>query len=98
MDSWTLYWITRLDGVVGAIETLLILSIVFMVILSFVLGIAIMIKFNEGGEEFTNVIKAGTGYMRFWIVAGSLLVLHVLIPTTKDMIMIKVIPQIVNSE
>lgn len=85
ITSWELYWITRLDGILNASIGVAVLGFVVALFSSLVL-------FIEEKEKARPWIKRGfiTGFL-FGAIA-------VLIPSSKEMAAILVLPKIANSQ
>lgn len=87
----TLYWFTRLDGINCLCTTVAIFSI-----LAFVIG-AIMwianLDYNDDYSEAGKKIAKATG-----IISALALTIGLFVPTSKEMAMIYVVPQITESQ
>jgi len=85
ITEWTIYWITRLDNIRTA--------------LGIVLGISVIPMFVMLGVFWTDDEMEKLHRIRKWILSWIIILLIVVfIPSTKDMIAIKVIPPVVNNE
>lgn len=92
ITEWSVYWILKLDSISG-------LFIGFTCCFAGFAFFSMMGWFINAGEDC--ISKALSCKKRFYIsalIAGLLAVPTCLIPTTKQMAMIKVIPAIANSE
>lgn len=95
MTGADLYWITRLDGVRDYLHGLVGFSVFFLTIAA--LSICISCSCTEKWTRRRVVTVAA-------LVAGGLLAVsllqaaYVLVPSTKEMVAIMVVPRIVNSE
>ena len=92
MDSWTLYLITRADSV-G--------TLFFVLSLTCLAGSIIgVVAYVVGMDEDLDEAKiAGKRILKFFVPpAIALMLLATLIPTTKEMIIILGVPELINSE
>lgn len=106
MTESMIYWITRLDGIHGfcfGIQTIAVISTVIGAIAAFV---ASCIKVSSEVEESNDDARFASGICKIaskvWITAFCIAIMcslaRTFMPTTKEMIAIKVIPQIANVE
>ena len=104
MTESMIYWITRLDGIHGfcfGIQTIAVISTVIGAIVALV---AVCIKVSSEVEEFDDGARVASGICKIackvWIPAFCIAIMcslaRTFMPTTKEMIAIKVIPQIAN--
>lgn len=104
MTESMIYWITRLDGIHGfcfGIQTIAVISTVIGAIVALV---ALCIKVSSEVEEFDDGARVASGICKIackvWIPAFCIAIMcslaRTFTPTTKEMIAIKVIPQIAN--
>ena len=104
MTESMIYWITRLDGIHGfcfGIQTIAVISTVIGAIVALV---AVCIKVSSEVEEFDDGARVASGICKIackvWIPAFCIAIMcslaRTFTPTTKEMIAIKVIPQIAN--
>lgn len=91
ITSWQMYWLTRLDSLIGASLPFMILGVLFSV--AWVVVKAINIQEQDGAvDKFLSFSK--------WFVFPILLIGLIgqtLIPSTKDMAAILVAPKILNN-
>ena len=103
MTETMIYWITRLDGICKFCDVVQTIALVFTVIGMIILLAASILKHTAEAEEDVK-IASGICKMscKFWIPAScvALICSFVLIftPTTREMVAIKVIPQIANAK
>ena len=102
MTETMIYWITRLDGICNFCDVIQTIAIVFTVIGMIILLAASILKHISESEED---VKIANGLCKmsckFWIPAlcVALICSFVLIftPTSREMVAIKVIPQIAST-
>lgn len=94
-----MYWITRLDGINGAITAILAVSIIITFIAAIVFFSAcIETAYEEEIEEmWHSKFAKNTRRWLFTLLATSVLAL-VFVPTTKEMAMIYAVPAITRSD
>ncbi len=94
MDATTIYWITRLDGINGALGVL-------GAVLAITGGIGVVLRLASwmDSDEF-GVAPRGFTALVVAVACGALVVntARILTPTTKEMAAILVLPAIANSE
>ena len=106
MTESMIYWITRLDGIHGfcyGIQTIAVISTIIGAIAALV---AVCIKVSSEVEESNDDARFASGICKIackvWIPAFCIAIMcslaRTFTPTTKEMIAIKVIPQIANVE
>ena len=106
MTESMIYWITRLDGIHGfcfGIQTIAMISTLIGAIVALV---AVCIKVSSEVEEFDDGARVASGICKIackvWIPEFCIAIMcslaRTFMPTTKEMIAIKVIPQIANVE
>lgn len=106
MTESMIYWITRLDGIHGfcfGIQTIAVISTVIGAIVAFVSG---GLKAASEADGYEDGAKIAASICRVsckvWIPAFCIAMVcslaRTFTPTTKEMIAIKVIPQIANVE
>lgn len=104
MTESMIYWITRLDGIHGfcfGIQTIAVISTVIGAIVALV---AVCIKVSSEAEESDDDARFAGSICKIackvWIPAFCIAIMcsftRIFMPTTKEMIAIKVIPQIAN--
>ena len=101
MDGWTIYWITRCDGIreilagVGAVGLVLVGG---MVIATFVRGLSD----DDASTEARNFRAAYPRLMKILCVAvmvcGVAVIAKALVPTTKEMCAIIVLPALAQNK
>ena len=102
MTETMIYWITRLDGICNFFDVIQTIALVFTVIGMIILLAASILKHIAESEEDVK-IASGICKMscKFWIPAlcVALICSFVLIftPTSREMVVIKVIPQIASA-
>ena len=105
MTESMIYWITRLDGIhefCHVIQTIAVISTVIGAIVAFV---AVCIKVSSEVEESDDDARIASGICKIackvWIPAFCIAIMcslaRTFTPTTKEMIAIKVIPQIADA-
>lgn len=102
MTETMIYWITRLDGICNFCDVIQTIALVFTVIGMIILLAASILKHISESEED---VKIANGLCKmsckFWIPAlcVALICSFVLIftPTSREMVAIKVIPQIAST-
>ena len=95
ITGWDIYWITRLDGIVGASKGVVVICFVICFTSAF-LYIASRGSYDNFAEFLTeHGIKLIT---RSFIIGLLALAVFIFTPTSKQMAMIKVIPAIANNE
>ena len=104
MTESMIYWITRLDGIHGfcyGIQTIAVISTIIGATVAFV---ALCIKVSSYEESDDDDARFASGICKIackvWIPAFCIAIMcslaRTFMPTTKEMIAIKVIPQIAN--
>lgn len=104
MTESMIYWITRLDGIHGFCYGIQTLAGVFAIVGITAAIIAVCIKINAEAEESDDDARLASGICKIackvWIPAFCIAIMcslaRTFMPTTKEMIAIKVIPQIAN--
>ena len=104
MTESMIYWITRLDGIHGFCYGIQTLAGVFAIVGITAAIIAVCIKINAEAEESDDDARFASRICKIackvWIPAFFIATLcslaRTFTPTTKEMIAIKVIPQIAN--
>ena len=98
ISPWTIYWITRLDGIIACFIPLAVLSFLFI-------GVLMFLWFMESDRKAhitmvsDDVYKLLPKYIRWLLVGGVFGVLGLIFtPTTKQMAVIYLIPAIANNE
>ena len=90
-----IYWITRLDNIRVA-NTVALILLGFAVTLLILFGILCLVEKNIKAKVIgRRLITGGIVSMLFFIILSVSLVL---VPTTKEMCAIKIIPMVVNDE
>ena len=106
MTETMIYWITRLDGIRGfccGIQTIAVLFAVLGIIVAIV-ALCISVTAEEEGSDDDARIACGICKIacKVWIPAFCIAMVcsfaRMFTPTTKEMIAIKVIPQIASTE
>ena len=92
MNEWAIYWITRLDRI-----NLFFEAFAFMFFL-FTLGFIISSIFAWVEEDENQFKKSILSTFILGLIFVFCLVSHIFIPTTRDMLLIKGVPAIVNSK
>ena len=94
-----MYWITRLDGINGAITSILAVSVLITIVASVVL-FAVCIETADIEEIKEMWCSKFVKSMRRWLFAtlATSLLLLVFVPTTKEMAMIYAVPAITRSD
>lgn len=103
MSETMIYWITRLDKICTFCDVIQTIALVFMVIGMVILLAASILKHISESEED---IKIASGVCKmsckFWIPALCIALISsfmlIFTPTTREMVAIKVIPQIANAK
>ena len=100
ITSSTLYWVTRLDGIKGALVTLLLLCVVVIIAAGCIAGYYTEIESGDYGmnKEDSRVPQALKWAQRGLGAFTLSIVLYVLTPTTTEMVAIVVLPQIAQSK
>lgn len=100
MTELMIYWITRLDGIHGFCYGIQALAMLFAVLGIVVALVAVCIKIIAEAEESDDDARAASGICKIackvWIPTFCIAIVcslaRIFIPTTKEMIAIKVIP------
>ena len=99
MSAWDMYWLLRLDGIKEAIKFLCGSLVATGIVSVLFLGIAYFVGLLEDDEDFQKAVKRFVRQLItifvLWIVVG---LAYILIPSTKQMAAIIVVPKIVNNE
>lgn len=102
MTESMIYWITRLDGIHGfcfGIQTIAVISTVIGAIVAFV-ALCIKVSLEESNDDARFASGICKIACKVWIPAFCIAIMcslaRTFMPTTKEMIAIKVIPQIAN--
>ena len=106
MTESMIYWITRLDGIHGfcfGIQTIAVISTVLSAMMAFIAAIVkVICEEDESNEEARAASKIFKISFKVLIPAFCIAMMcslaRTFMPTTKEMIAIKVIPQIANVE
>lgn len=104
MTESMIYWITRLDGIHGLCYGIQTLAGVFVIVGISAAIIAVCIKINAEAEGSDDDARVASGICKIackvWIPTFCIAIMCSLVrtftPTTKEMIAIKVIPQIAS--
>ena len=105
MTESMIYWITRLDGIHGFCSGIQTISVISAIIGATVALIAVCIKVSSEAEESDDDARFASGICKIackvWIPAFCIAIMcslaRTFTPTTKEMIAIKVIPQIADA-
>ena len=92
MNEWTIYWITRLDEIKDTFTDSTFMLFLLLVFFSIILVMA----YNYDDKEMTKIILRlliCDLFCMFLLTIGNMV-----IPTTKEMLLIKGVPAIVNSK
>jgi hypothetical protein len=87
-----LYWITRLDGIKGAIVGIGAVLIIVFVVSTWIFS---MLRFVDKKQWAT---KRMIGSLTGIVLSSLFMVSNIFIPTTKEMCAIKAIPMVVNDK
>ena len=110
MNETTMYWITRLDGIRSLLSGLDVLCSVVLVASGLFWIVAASIRkvnepYNRDGHidsdwANANAIVKSSKPLAIWglVLSIAFSVAHVLIPTTREMVAIKVVPAIASPE
>ena len=104
MTESMIYWITRLDGIHGFCFGIQTIAVISTIIGATVALVAVCIKVSSEVEESDDDARVASGTCKIackvWIPAFCIAIMcslaRTFMPTTKEMIAIKVIPQIAN--
>lgn len=98
MSSWELYWILRLDAISEFLGVLAVTTAIEGVILLLLLALATTLALI-GEEDAESIMWFLRRLMpKIAITLAVLWSVYLLLPTTKEMVLIKVVPPLVNSE
>ncbi len=92
MNEWTIYWITRLDKI-HFINDFICLTFIIVVV---IFGIATFFLWLDGENEKAFCCLKIT--LILFIIAFISCLIVIFIPTTKQMLLIKDVPAIINSK
>ena len=93
ISPYLVYWITRLDSIIGAMEVFLFLTIVISTIGTIVLFISL------ADDEDTNAWPIALKAAKIIVpIVAVFFILKTFIPTTKEAAAIYIIPKISNNE
>jgi len=96
MTPWTIYWLTRLDTLHGSAVAFFVFSCISALVTAFIW--AMVLGECPNAEEET-VNRTGRKVLRWVILVGAVAgLLAALIPTTKEMAAIIVVPKVLNNE
>ena len=106
MTESMIYWITRLDGIHGFCYGIQTIAVISTIIGAIVALVAVCIKVSSEVEESNDDARIARSICKIackvWIPAFCIAIMcsftRIFMPTTKEMIAIKVIPQIANVE
>ena len=101
MSMWTVYWLTRLDGIVSACEGIQVVAFIAFVIAGAFYTFAIMTGEDNGYEQdkiasITSFLKQAMFSLFVSFVIAS--AVRMFTPTQKEMAAIYLLPKIVNNE
>ena len=96
IDSWTVYWISRLDTITCILS---IMTFVFSILFLFVIVVLLneMARFDEDMYRCSSKVPMCIKIIPI-IFLPIFLTLTALVPTTKEMCAVIIIPKIVNNE
>ena len=105
MTESMIYWITRLDGIHGFCYGIQTIAVISTVIGVFVALVALCIKVSSEAGGYDDDVRFASGICKIackvWISAFCIAIMcslaRTFTPTTKEMIAIKVIPQIADA-
>ena len=106
MTESMIYWITRLDGIHGFCYGIQTIAVISTIIGAIVALVAVCIKVSSEVEESNDDARIASSICKIackvWIptfcIAMAFSLARTFMPTTKEMIAIKVIPQIASTE
>ena len=106
MTESMIYWITRLDGLHEFCHGIQIIAVISTVIGAIVAIVAVCIKVSSELEESDDDARFASSICKIacrvlisaFCIAIMCSLVRIFMPTTKEMIAIKVIPQIANGE
>ena len=88
-----LYWITRLDSISDFLIGLIVVAVIFLIGYIIWLG-----ESMHGNMEDFPLHKLRRALIVFGIMVFAVLLTNTMLPSTKDMLLIKGVPAIANSE
>ena len=96
INSWTVYWISRLDTITCILS---IMTFVFSILFLFVIVVLLneMARFDEDMYRYSSKVPMCIKIIPI-IFLPIFLTLTALVPTTKEMCAVIIIPKIVNNE
>lgn len=102
IDHWTLYWVLKLDDILGVVDSLLF-GLPFLSLMALLLSIVgLLSTLDEGTVEYkynTFARRSFTAAVIFIVaVVAPLYLAKALVPSTKQMAAIIVLPKIVTQE
>ena len=96
ITSWELYWILQLDKLRDVCETIAIIGVNALVMSGVALLVTTLIYPSDVDMRAVKLLKSAFACICALLVASTLIVAFT--PTTKQMVAIKVLPAIINSE
>lgn len=102
MTETMIYWITRLDGICNFCDVIQTIALVFTVIGMIILLAASILKHISESEDDIKIASSVCKMScKFWIPALCIALISsfmlIFTPTTREMVAIKVIPQIAST-
>lgn len=99
MTEWQMYWLLRLDGIKDMFEVITVLLTIAVVLLGIGFLVCFFISKADEHEDATRVAKSlKHGFLITVLLCLFFTFVWILLPTTKQMAAILVVPKIINNE